>query len=63
MGSVFGDDKLKPRHATVHHPRQKDEEKRERETNLIQLITQVYWVNIIALQVGEHDDLSEKKIN
>jgi hypothetical protein len=62
MGSVFGDDKLKPRHAMVHHPRQEGEQKKK-ETNLIQLITQVYWVDIIALQVGEHDDLSEEQGN
>ena len=66
MGSIFGDDKLKPRHAMVHHPRQEGEQKEieeERETNLIQLITQVYWVDIIALQVGEHDDLLVGKDN
>jgi len=64
MGRVFGDDKLKPRHARVRHPCQEAEQKAEtKETNLIQLITQVYWVDIIALQVGEHDDLSEEKDN
>jgi hypothetical protein len=30
---------------------------RKRYTHLIQLIAQVYGVDVIALQVGEHDDL------
>jgi hypothetical protein len=63
MGRVFGNDKLKPRHARDRHCSSGGQKKSKikGETDLIQLITEIYWVDIIAFQVGEHDDLSEKK--
>jgi hypothetical protein len=30
---------------------------RKRDTHLIQLIAKVYGIDVVALQVGEHDDL------
>ena len=63
MGRVFGDDKLEPRHAKVRHCSSERRQKEKGETDLIQLITEIYWVDIIAFQVGEHDDLSEEKNN
>ena len=64
MGRVFGNDKLKvkTRQGPPSYVKGVDKSK-ERQTDLIQLITEVYWVDIIAFQVGEHDDLLENKDN